>query len=539
MAGGKETPRQKLIGLMYLVLLALLALQVSSAIMEKFLFLEKSLAAAKDGAQKRNIEAIEQLKEAVKKRNNQATDLDILAKSENIHKSSKEIIDYIEGIKQNLIKVTGGFDDHHQYVGAKEETKVEVELVGPEGKKNGKGYELKKKLDSFYDDFIKVIPANVQGQFSKLAMNGSEDPMFKDNPEQKKKDYVELNFAQTPMCAVMAVLTDKQNQIATYEALALAELGGSLGAKEFKLKRLFPVVSAKSSVVAAGTDYEADMFISGEITGVTPTMKFRGAPLKVENLIGKVKFKVAPAGNYDKDGNAKSTWDGSITVQKPTGGDTTYTVKTEYTIAKPVIDVQAGAVSALYVGCGNPLKINVPALGASYKPAFSATNATLDLGSDKGSVTVYPSSMQPVKIKVSSDGSAIGDKEFQVKPVPAPQIVATVGGRDANVRQGERVNIPSIVVKIKPDPGFETALPTEAKYTIVDGKVDLIRGRKPVGSSRKVGSNGVIRVQDLNPTPGDVVMLEVVKLARINSKGQQIDVPMSVQASIVRIPMIE
>jgi len=55
MAGGKESPRQKLIGLMYLVLLALLALQVSSAIMEKFRFLDDSLQYANSEAEENNI----------------------------------------------------------------------------------------------------------------------------------------------------------------------------------------------------------------------------------------------------------------------------------------------------------------------------------------------------------------------------------------------------------------------------------------------------------------------------------------------------
>ena len=46
MAGGKETPRQKMIGMMYLVLLAMLALQVSNTVLEKFIFINQSLEVA-------------------------------------------------------------------------------------------------------------------------------------------------------------------------------------------------------------------------------------------------------------------------------------------------------------------------------------------------------------------------------------------------------------------------------------------------------------------------------------------------------------
>jgi len=65
MSGGKETPRQKMIGMMYLVLTALLALQVSSAIMEKFIFLDESLMYAVGAADKNNGTTVQKIDKAV------------------------------------------------------------------------------------------------------------------------------------------------------------------------------------------------------------------------------------------------------------------------------------------------------------------------------------------------------------------------------------------------------------------------------------------------------------------------------------------
>ncbi|MES2386703.1 MAG: gliding motility protein GldM [Bacteroidota bacterium] len=539
MAGGKETPRQKLINLMYLVLLALLALQVSSAIMEKFLFLENSLKSAKDGAVGRNVKVMQNIEGAVAERGNRADEKKIVDEAASIRKQTNDILVYIDTLKSQLVRQTGGYDDHGQYVGAKLETEVEVLMCGPEGQKNGKGYELKKKLDQYYVDLMKIVPENIKDKFHPLALDAKDDPLFKDKADQKGKDYVELNFAQTPMCAVMAVMADKQNQVATYEALILAELAKKVGSSDYKAGKIFPKVAAKSQIVAAGLDYEADMFITAEITGVIPTMKFRGSPIKVENNIGKIKFK-ASASTYDKEGNSESTWQGSITVKKPTGGDTTYTVTEKYIVAKPVIDVKSSAVSALYKDCANELNIQVPALGSSYKPAFSVTNATSRPGAEKGSITVVPSSLNTVKISVSSDGAAIGFKEFGVKPVPPPAVMAMAGSREANLRTGEKANTPSITIKIKPESGFESALPKEARYEITDGKVQLIRGRRPApGSERKLNPNGVVRVQDLNPQVGDVLYIEIIKLNRINTANNKIEVPLGLQSSIVRIPLGE
>jgi gliding motility-associated protein GldM len=130
MAGGKESPRQKMIGMMYLVLTALLALQVSSAIIQKFKFLDDSLQVAVGSAQKTNGETDNRIKKAVKDNGGKAEDLAVLAKAEAVRKETGEIISYINGLRAELIKETGGDEKDEAtgqvigYVGAKEEQKV-------------------------------------------------------------------------------------------------------------------------------------------------------------------------------------------------------------------------------------------------------------------------------------------------------------------------------------------------------------------------------------------------------------------------------
>ena len=84
-------------------------------------------------------------------------------------------------------------------------------------------------------------------------------------------------------------------------------------------------------------------------------------------------------------------------MPKPTGdGDTTFTVKGEYIVAKPVIDVKSASVSALYYNFGNDLNIQVPALGANYKPSFKASGADFINGKDKGAIIVIPKVIIPL-----------------------------------------------------------------------------------------------------------------------------------------------
>src|SRR3954467_7937907 len=99
MAGGKETPRQKMIGMMYLVLTALLALQVSSAIIEKFIFLNESLEYTVEEADKRNGSTVDRIKKAVAERPQDAA---VLESAEQVRNATAKMIAEIDGLKEDL-----------------------------------------------------------------------------------------------------------------------------------------------------------------------------------------------------------------------------------------------------------------------------------------------------------------------------------------------------------------------------------------------------------------------------------------------------
>ena len=111
MAGGKETPRQKLIGMMYLVLLALLALQVSSVIIEKFAFINASLEVAVQDAETRNAQILKRIKHSVEEGKNATDDVKIQEKAVLVRKNTQEVLAYIRTLKQALIEKTGGKSD--------------------------------------------------------------------------------------------------------------------------------------------------------------------------------------------------------------------------------------------------------------------------------------------------------------------------------------------------------------------------------------------------------------------------------------------
>lgn len=510
MSGGKETPRQKMIGMMYLVLTALLALQVSSAIMEKFIFLDESLMYAVGAADKNNQQTVGKIEKAVA--DGGGKDKAVSEKAALVRAKTAEVIKMMNDLREEMIMKSGGREEDGSYKGGKEEEAIAVYMVGTEGSKSGKAYALQAALNKYSEETLPGIVGKDMPKI-KIAMDGKEDPKYTKKPEQNKKDFAKLNYAETPLVAALAVTATFESEVKKLETTALDLLAAQVGAADLKFDQVFAVAVAKSSTVAAGTDYEAELFLAASSSAVNPTMFRNGAPLPVESGRGKVKFR-ASATSYDKDGNSKQTWKGEIKINNK-GKDTTFTQSFEYVVAKPVIQIQSASVNALYLRCGNELSVQVPALGATYNPSFTASGAELkSLG--KGVVVVIPNNPTGVKLNVSSGGSAIGSQDFKVRGIPKPTIMVLSNGKEVDQKNGMAAPGPrSLQVKAKADESFAQFLPKDARYTVTKWNVMLARGKRPVtqqnfttemanlssfASQAQVGDRLIIEVQDVNRT---------------------------------------
>lgn len=541
MAGGKETPRQKLIGLMYLVLLALLALQVSDAVMERFYLIDESLKGAKVENLKRNEMKLSALRKKVEELGNKEADLKTLKAAEEVNKRSAELTAFIDKLRDGMITkaaetktVEEARDPEHGglYKSAKEETKV------AEFMEAGNGKELKKKLDD-YVDYLNGLKKEFPEQFKdltfeKLAADGKDDPIFKRNAEQKNKGFVELNFHHTPLVAALAVLSDKQVRVIDYSAQVLSKF--SFGEDLITFDEVVGMFSAESRIVAAGTKYKADIFLAGRDSKLIPTITMDGKPLKVENGIGKLEF-TASGGAYDpetrrvkvkKKYNISYPWKGTT---KEIPGEI------EYEVAEPQIEVSSGAVQALYLECANPLKIKVPALGANYNPSFTCQGGTIRKGQSIGDAIVYPTNPAGVKIGVTNDGTNLGEVSFKTRGVPNPSFEAKASGRPVDFLKGEKTNLINIVITPKADPTFAAALPDDANYEVKSITASYIVGGAVRGN--RTYNSGAVRVADFQPVPGSRVFIKVEQIIRRTATGDEKEVKMPDQSRIFNVSFIE
>ena len=523
MAGGKETPRQKMIGMMYLVLTALLALQVNSAILLKFKFIDDSLLGVNDKTAVAADGTIKGIQAAVLKNQNQARDKAVLLESEDIRTKTKEMTAYLRGLRQKLLEATENTGPEMTNLSG--EDKVAITMLG--GKNNGLAYtELKPKLNEYSDFIKKYVPSATA-----LALDGKEDSRVTEKT-QKSKNFAELNFENTPVVAALATISQKETEVLKYEAEALSAQAQKVGAKTIVFDKIGAFASAESNTVAAGTKYKAELFLTASASSISPRMTLNGSSLSVgPDGKGKVEFTARPGG-FDASGNAKSSWTGTIKFNQ-NGRDTTFTVKVPYTITKPVMQIQSASVQALYFKCGNKLNVSVPALGAQYKPGFSASGASVLPGAKLGDVTLIPNSKE-VTLNVSSGGNAIGSQTFQVRPIPKPTIECFVGGRPVNEKQGTPgTAVRSMNLRAIPDAGFATFLPDDARYRVSRYEVTLVRGRRPALQTKTISGPTADLSDVVNAyREGDRIYVEVKEVQRQNFQGTVETVNISKQFNI-------
>ena len=521
MAGAKESPRQQMINLMYLVLTAMLALQVSSSIINKFLELNEALIHTQSDAKMTNDCTMAAFRREVKQEGNKKEGVLAMEKADKVREEGKKVIDELQALKEKIRKEVAGIDPvTGLLVNAAEETKLEVMMVG--AGTTGLGWQLEKTLKG-YTSKVAEVSGIPDKDLPQLADGNSNNPLYKDDMIQRNKKFAEANFAQTPAAAALAVLTHRQSEILRTEGIILKKLGAEITGKVIKFDKIDATYSAESNVVANGDKFKAKMFIfaSASALSASTRMTVNGSPITVKDGIGEV---VIPASGGTEAG-AEQSWKGTITFPVK-GKDTTFTFTGKYKVVKPVMTITSAAVSALYEGCGNELEVLVPALGTSYNPSFTASGAVCLPGSKKGMVIVVPSpGAKSVTLNVSSGGMAIGNQTIAVRAVPSAHAVAT--GPQGEYTEAAVGCPSSLGVKIIPDESFAAFLPKEASYRVESFQVTHARGASPLGKVQGAGASASTAAMKGRAREGDRLIVQQIVAKRSNFRGEVLNAKIS------------
>lgn len=516
MVDGETSPRQKMIGLMYLVLTAMLALQVSSSVLDKFVLLNNSIENNIRQQTQYNEEYIAYLKKSVQdvpKESKSKQELDQLLL---LHKEAQQILGSISLLKNRLIKMGGGIDRKTKFPkGLMNHGHVEnIMITKQEGKK------LKDKLDTYVHRASNLA----MKKYPLIAFDAKDHDLFRNNPNQSNKDFAILNFDHTPLGAALATLSQFASDVLNVEADLLKVIGHKINLSGLKFDTIKLVTNTQSNVVTAGTRYRADLILAASSSSVEPEMLVNGQPIQVENGVGKISF-VATPGNYDKNGFATKYFQATAKIRKGNGDISTITQQVPYTVAQPVIKVKSAAIQSLYNNCGNNLEVQVPTLGLDYNPTFKVDNGSIITTNKRGVVIIVPkvpSRNGQIKLSVYNNGDFIGTEVFNVHPIPHPDVILTSNKRPLNISDGITIPGPrSLEIVIKPNEHFKNFLPDDARYKVEECQVSLVR-KTTVINKITVTNDSVLNIRPLTASSrsGDRLIVEIKKLSRLNFRNE-------------------
>lgn len=578
MASGKETPRQKMIGMMYLVLTALLALQIKDSVLEKFVLMESGLEVSNSSFLDYNQTILSDIKSDVVNQGDKPGDQAVAAVAQGVRDYTNGLAAYLDNMKYEIGKASTGGDTSKL---RKRATLKKYEEPSNYMVNQGFADELKEKLDAYPEQVNALI--NYLGKdgmnaewMESIALKAEDIKMYENNSEEKDKDYANFNFYKAPLASVLAQLTFYKNQIYSKEAVALNKLKAWVGtavsadpnnvpqigglasvaptrseepaatndnvsstpnrssatqsdaikSDEF-LEGAFEgidyaqaTVLSESNIITAGLDFNAKAFLTLGNSSLDPTVKINGQAIDVVNGRGIVNFKTsARANEYDANGLAKKSFDVEITADDGTGSQITRKATHEYFVAQPVIDVRSQSVDILYLECSNDLIINVPSLGPAYQPKFVVSGGTFKQGAQKGQVSIDPQQRE-VKIDVSSAGNYIGQRQFEARRVPNPSFDVRPDNQVYNASAGLDKMPTSLQIVLAADPDFAERFKDDATFLVSKGEVILSRG-KARKRSIPIATNGPTSRVDLSSIrslmqPGDRIVISIEEIVRIN-----------------------
>jgi len=514
-----------MIGMMYLVLTALLALNVSNAVLEKFAIIDDTLQQLRSETELNNANINQRIQDATT-----ARAADAKKRATEVRALTIRTLAEMDGVIAQLKKNKDGEEIPMDEL-ILDTNNAEEKMLDPrEGVGLGKGFE---NILTRYHDSVQII-SRITG-LPKLNRKVDEYKIFDEAKELKEhhkdKDFIHFTFEGTPTMASIAVIRQMQTELLETEATVLDSLARIADVGTLKVDQYAVMVIPESNIVVAGARYKAKMFVAASSSGLTPSMKRNGAELAVAQdtetglKMANIEF-TAGATNYGPDGTVEQSYMAEIKLPNP---DTTLTRSIKYRVAQPVIKATSGRAPTLYRNCANPVTIDVPSLGANYNPTFTPRGASVVLTSEKSRPIVTPTDSR-ISIAVSSGGNAIGSVEFETKPIPRPRYsFKNALGRGVTI-SGEPVSgLGAFSVVANPEENFQKELPTEATYIVNTFEISWWRGTTQMGGKAKQGVNGAVNLGDWRPQlkPGDTFEVKLLKVSRKRGNGSFEDVSLA------------
>lgn len=466
MSGAKETPRQKMIGMMYLVYTALLAMNVSKDILDAF-------DTVNSGVQDTNITLMQQISQRYTTFEEQYTlDMEKVGpyweEAQQLRDKSTEMINYLEAMKWDLVSkieempyekaVSEGLlknPDTLQYNGRllynintskiksrDNYNKPTAYMMGdPEG--NGVAFELSEKIREYRGEIVRIMgvehihelglitdsiygsreyvlsqPGVTESNMRKLPLEGEHYGARIDYAPEAgdalQKGWEYRNFHHTVLIADVTLLNKLISEVETAELNAVTHLAQAIHAEDFTFDEVGAKVFAESSYILSGQKYHAQAMVTAwQNSQTTARVSLDGGPEREysSNSQGVIDLEYSASVGTHR-------YTGVIQMRNPkTNEMEDYTFENTFTVAPPAVSVSATKMNVVYAGIDNPIAIGGGVGGEISATASGANLTRTGNGTYNLRVVGNPSE---VTVNVSSQGSSLGSMKFRVKELPKP-----------------------------------------------------------------------------------------------------------------------
>jgi len=463
-----KEPRQLMINLMYLVLTALLALNVSAEVMNAFFDLDKSLknsnALTKVGvtATQKGMQTMLDKKPTIKAPLNDGID--------EINAEVDAFVEYIDEIQAKLIDASGNGDGE---VNAADYTYEDINGK-PKGKKNkdvttklmvlgaDAGYgesgtmyqgdgpygpeiaakveELKQKMIEIYSNTVSNEAVMKEGKLTKdevadriegftnsvpLAIESLESIKKKAKPgtvlesDDNAAAWTKYKFKQMPLAACLPALTKLQTDARNTQATAVNKFAELVGGREIKLNKFFPVINAKKGYVIKGEKFEAEVQIGAYSSefAKNATISVNGKKVTLKDGVGQFSEPTSATGK--KKLKLVANVINPLTGEKFTGDS-----EFEYEVGVRSASVSADMMNVFYIGVDNPVSVTV---AGSPSRSVKVNGSNCSVSGSNGKYNVTAKKPGEATINVTAEGFPNTPYKFRIKRIPDPVPVLGAG----------------------------------------------------------------------------------------------------------------
>ena len=412
----KMSPRQKMINLMYIVLTAMLALNVSNDVLNGFSQVEEGLKRSNRTITARNMQIMAQLQAFYDK--DPKNGLPLLNSGNHVRNATDTLFYYIDSLKTMIVKAADGpTGDIDHIVNRDNLDAANVVMLSPE---NRRGTNLRMRINQFKDYIMNFIDDPDKRRNIEQAL--STEPFKVKGDEMSNKTWEESLFENMPTVAAISLLSKLQNDVRYAEGEVLNHLLAltNTDLSELKVNWINAFVIPQSRVVMRGSKYQSQIVLAAIDSTQRPVVYVNGA--RLNNNKGIYEVGTSRSGNFDYSGHIEVVGrDGQIYKRD---------FKSSYTVIDPIATVSATMMNVFYTGIDNPVSISVPGIGNGTVSA-SMTNGTLVKSGDgwiARPAQVGAECVISVSVEVDGVRTNVGTSTFKARKLPDPTPYIALGG---------------------------------------------------------------------------------------------------------------